>query len=72
MKEQGKIVIAITHDDNYFDAADKIIKMDVGKIEFIENGEYHKLLEPSLVFKKAGAETSVLQRKEIKLNGEIL
>jgi len=36
MKEQGKIVIAITHDDNYFDTADKIIKMDRGKIETIE------------------------------------
>lgn len=56
MKEQGKIVIAITHDDNYFDAADKIIKMDVGKIELIENGEHGQLLEPSLVLKKAGAE----------------
>jgi len=32
MKEQGKIVIAITHDDNYFDVADKIIKMDMGKL----------------------------------------
>ena len=56
MKEQGKIVIAITHDDNYFDAADKIIKLDVGKIELIENGEPHQLINPSLVFEKAGAE----------------
>jgi cyclic peptide transporter len=33
MKEQGKIVIAITHDDHYFDAANKIIKLDMGKID---------------------------------------
>ena len=33
MKEQGKIVIAITHDDHYFDAADRIIKLDMGKID---------------------------------------
>lgn len=38
MKEEGKIVIAITHDDHYFDVADKIVKMDMGKIEIIERG----------------------------------
>jgi len=32
MKKNGKIVIAITHDDNYFDVADKIVKMDNGKV----------------------------------------
>lgn len=32
MKKQGKIVIAITHDDNYFDVADRIIKMNNGEI----------------------------------------
>lgn len=37
MKSEGKIVIAITHDDHYFHIADKIIKMDLGKIEFIKN-----------------------------------
>lgn len=31
MKKQGKIVIAITHDDNYFDVADKIVKMENGE-----------------------------------------
>lgn len=36
MKEEGKIVIAITHDDHYFDIADKIIKMDMGHIENLE------------------------------------
>lgn len=33
MREAGKIVIAITHDDNYFDVADKIMKMKDGKLE---------------------------------------
>ncbi|MBI5538965.1 MAG: cyclic peptide export ABC transporter [Bacteroidia bacterium] len=32
MRKNGKIVIAITHDDNYFDVADRIIKMDMGKM----------------------------------------
>ncbi|NOU15970.1 MAG: cyclic peptide export ABC transporter [Bacteroidales bacterium] len=32
MRKSGKIVIAITHDDNYFDVADRIIKMDMGKM----------------------------------------
>ncbi|UXE67971.1 MAG: cyclic peptide export ABC transporter [Chryseotalea sp. WA131a] len=33
MKRSGKIVIAITHDDNYFDVADVILKMHHGKLE---------------------------------------
>jgi cyclic peptide transporter len=36
MKEDGKIVIAITHDDHYFDVADRVIKMDMGKIETVD------------------------------------
>ncbi|MGD2087707.1 MAG: cyclic peptide export ABC transporter [Candidatus Aminicenantes bacterium] len=39
MKKQGKIVIAISHDDHYFDAADKIIKLDMGKVDFFERRE---------------------------------
>lgn len=34
MKKEGKIIIAITHDDHYFDVADKIIKLDSGKLDF--------------------------------------
>lgn len=33
MKEQGKTVIAITHDDQYFHAADRIYKMDAGQFK---------------------------------------
>lgn len=36
LKERGKCVIAITHDEKYFYLADKFIKMDMGKI-LIEN-----------------------------------
>lgn len=32
LKERGKCVIAITHDEHYFNLADKIIKMDIGKL----------------------------------------
>lgn len=32
LKARGKAVVAITHDDKYFDEADKIIKMNMGKI----------------------------------------
>jgi putative ATP-binding cassette transporter len=38
MKKRGKIVIAISHDDHYFDVADKIIKLDMGKIDFVDSG----------------------------------
>lgn len=37
MKKRGKIVIAITRDEHYFDVADKVIKMDMGKIETVVN-----------------------------------
>jgi cyclic peptide transporter len=43
MKERGKIVIAITHDDHYFDAADRIIKMDMGRIETAKQGSQYML-----------------------------
>jgi len=32
LKQQGKIVIAVTHDDRYFDTADRVIKMEYGQI----------------------------------------
>ena len=31
----NKCVIAITHDDHYFDTADKVIKLEMGKIDSI-------------------------------------
>ena len=33
LKAQGKLLIVISHDDHYFDAADRIIKLDAGQIE---------------------------------------
>ena len=32
LRSIGKTIIAVTHDDKYFDKADKIIKMEEGKI----------------------------------------
>jgi putative ATP-binding cassette transporter len=32
MSKMGKIVIAITHDDHYFDIADRVVKMDQGQM----------------------------------------
>jgi putative pyoverdin transport system ATP-binding/permease protein len=37
MKRLGKIVIAITHDDHYFDVADKILRMQQGSLVNIDN-----------------------------------
>jgi putative ATP-binding cassette transporter len=37
LKAEGKIIIAVTHDDHYFDIADKIIKLDMGKIDLLNN-----------------------------------
>ncbi|OGT63803.1 MAG: hypothetical protein A3I13_04225 [Gammaproteobacteria bacterium RIFCSPLOWO2_02_FULL_47_50] len=47
LKAEGKTVIAVTHDDNYFDACDRLIKMDYGKI--IECDEFD---EPVSCIKK--------------------
>ncbi|MDV7214177.1 ATP-binding cassette domain-containing protein, partial [Azotobacter beijerinckii] len=32
LKAQGKTVLAITHDDHYFDQADRLLKMDGGRL----------------------------------------
>jgi len=32
LKARGKTVLVITHDDRYFDLADRIIKLDYGKL----------------------------------------
>jgi putative pyoverdin transport system ATP-binding/permease protein len=34
LREQGKTVLCISHDDHYFHIADRIIKLDYGKIEY--------------------------------------
>ncbi|MEO0373483.1 MAG: cyclic peptide export ABC transporter [Cyanobacteria bacterium P01_A01_bin.17] len=34
LKARGKTVVAISHDDHYFHLADRIIKLDFGKIEY--------------------------------------
>ncbi len=34
LRDRGKAVIAISHDDHYFNHADRIIKLDYGKIEY--------------------------------------
>jgi putative pyoverdin transport system ATP-binding/permease protein len=34
LRNSGKTVIAITHDDRYFHVADRIIKLDYGQVEF--------------------------------------
>lgn len=33
LRDRGKLILAISHDDRYFDLADRIIKLDYGKIE---------------------------------------
>ncbi|MEL7333744.1 MAG: ABC transporter ATP-binding protein, partial [Cyanobacteria bacterium J06560_2] len=33
LKQHGKTVIVISHDDQYFHVADRIIKLDYGQIE---------------------------------------
>ncbi len=34
LKDQGKAVLVITHDDRYFYIADRLLKLDYGKVEY--------------------------------------
>jgi putative ATP-binding cassette transporter len=38
MKRAGKTIIAATHDDRYFDVADRVLKMDEGQVSNISAG----------------------------------
>lgn len=34
LKQRGKAVLVISHDDHYFHLADRIVKLDYGKLEY--------------------------------------
>jgi putative ATP-binding cassette transporter len=38
LKSRGKLVIVISHDDRYYHVADRIIKLDYGKVEYDRHG----------------------------------
>ena len=37
LKQRGKTVIVITHDDRYFHCADQIVKLDFGQIAAVKS-----------------------------------
>ena len=37
LKQQGKTVIVVSHDDRYFEGCDRIIKLDYGQIQSDED-----------------------------------
>lgn len=39
LKSQGKTVIVVTHDERYWHIADRVVKFDLGKIEWEKKGE---------------------------------
>ena len=44
LKQKGKTIIAITHDDHYFDVADKVIKMDLGQAQSFQHYDSSHLI----------------------------
>ncbi len=34
LRDRGKTVLVISHDDRYFHLADRVVKLDYGKIEY--------------------------------------
>jgi putative ATP-binding cassette transporter len=41
LRSRGKAVVVVSHDDRYFDLADRIVKLDYGKIEYDKNMHYN-------------------------------
>ncbi len=39
LKKQGKTIIAVTHDDRFYDSADRVLKMDFGKIATLQDNK---------------------------------
>ncbi len=37
LREQGKLVIATSHDEKYWNVADRVVKLDLGKVEWIKS-----------------------------------
>lgn len=37
LRARGKLVIATTHDEKYWPVADRVVKMDLGRVEWIRN-----------------------------------
>jgi putative ATP-binding cassette transporter len=59
LKKRGKAVLVITHDDRYFWVADRVIKLDYGKV-LTHTAEEDKLLKlPPLEEPEAWVKTSV-------------
>ncbi|WP_195576562.1 cyclic peptide export ABC transporter [Paenibacillus sp. 1001270B_150601_E10] len=51
LKQRGKCIIAITHDDRYFHMADQVIKMELGQVVQVEQNAEIKAKE-TLVYSK--------------------
>ena len=41
LKAAGRTVIAATHDDRYFGVADKVVRLEYGKVEYVGPHERH-------------------------------
>lgn len=39
LKRRGKLVLAVSHDDRYWDLADRVVKLEYGRIELIQSRE---------------------------------
>lgn len=48
LKAMGKTVVAITHDDHYFDQADRLLKMDGGRLIELTGAERRRASENAL------------------------
>jgi len=47
LKAKGKTVLVISHDDRYYYTADRIIKLDYGKIDYSNSDAYERPAAPS-------------------------
>ncbi|WP_314590405.1 cyclic peptide export ABC transporter [Paenibacillus terrigena] len=50
LKREGKCIIAITHDDAYYDLADQLVKMEFGKLKKVEHRKVQIARPKELIF----------------------
>ncbi len=58
LQQKGKVVIAITHDDKYFDMADQVIVMEGG--ELINHSSHHQYFDKLQLNQQAKNENEIL------------
>jgi putative ATP-binding cassette transporter len=50
LKARGKAVVVISHDDRYYNVADRIIKLDYGQLVYDQSFGHSEVYDPNLIY----------------------